>query len=285
MTAATLKRTVTATAAVEAKLTYPTELLAKKALLEPLANTEAPADGFCAFCGKPHLKGTAVVSFSPEPTFNDNFNLKSRTSDYLCGSCAATSLKVFQTKYGKALVCEDGIFPCAKNDDIAYWLLNPPAGPWYMHLGTKSRQHITWKTPVNLSQDVFFVQLNSLVLTMRRAALVAQKDAALRLVACVNQARGLKSKSAALRTPYVNPCRELDDPIFGVLRREVLELAVLNPSMQADVQILQAALPGEVWALSATLYATENSVKPAAIDVSADVAAELNPKSKDPVVS
>lgn len=259
--------------AVDAVL-YPSGLLAQVTGLRPVTNAIADADGNCAFCGKPHLKGDAVAAYKPKPSFNDGFNLANRTGNYLCGSCEATNLSCFQTKYGKALVCSEGMFPCAKNEDIAYWLLNPPEGPWYLHQSSRKRQHIVWKTPVNQSRELFFVQLNSLTLTLRRHAVVAQLEAAKTLVSAVNHARGLKSKATMLRTPFVNPCRNLDDPIFGLIRREVLELVSSSPSLQPHLNTLQAALPGEIWAMSATLYA-EKSVKPEALDPAEDIAKDL----------
>lgn len=248
-------------------LRYPSDLLANATQMHHVTDTHADADGHCAFCGKPHAKGDAVAKLVTEKSFNDIFPMANRTGKYLCGGCQATWIPFFQTNRPKMVISERGMFSFASNNDIAYWLTNPPEGPFLMYYGNKKSQHIAWKSPVNLSRDLFFVQFGDTVFTIRREAMLAQRDAALRLIAAVNTERQLSSKAHRLNSPFVNPVRAVDDLIFGVVRGEVLALVAAKPEFAADLKLLQTATPGEVWAMSATLYADPGPHTPTPVTI------------------
>jgi len=218
---------------------------------------KAEQAGICAMCGQRHEVGEMVSPFVPTDSFMDYQFLRCKTSSIACGWCAAMWNDVFTQKALKTVICTDGIFPAASNVNIAYWLLNPPNGDWIWVMGDQKKQHIIWRSPVNRSREIFQIQNGEVTHTIRRDRLMPAVDASRRLADKASDGR----KGAKLKSPFVRLSRDVDDPAHGAIRSDLHVLSLTNPDVGADIRFIQSLTVGEMWALTALLYA-EPSEKP-----------------------
>ncbi len=218
----------------------------------------AKEPGLCAMCGQRHDIGDPVTPFAPTDSFTDFPALRAKSSRLICGWCAATCNDLFTQKALKTVICREGVFPAASNAHIAYWLLNPPEGPWLWIQGDQKKQHIIWRTPVNNSRDVYQVRHGEQVLSIRRERLLPACDTARRLAKAASEGR----KGAALKSPFVRLSRDLDDPAHGCIRPDLHARALTDKAVQDDIRHLQRLSPGELWALTALLYAQPERPQP-----------------------
>jgi CRISPR type IV-associated protein Csf1 len=237
----------------------PSQIAVQAAGRPPMGVLKAPTSGRCAMCGQTHAEGELVTPFAPEDSFTDYGSLKAPASKVLCGWCAATWNADFTQKALKTVMCKDGVFAAASNADIAYWLKNPPEGQWIWVMGDQKRQHIVWRATVNASTEMFQVRLGESNMTVRRKKVVEAVDAARRLATAASVGR----KGAPLKSPFLRLSRDLDDPSHGAIRRDLHRRAATEPDIQKDIAIVQSCTPGELWALTAALYAAPSVERPA----------------------
>ena len=265
----------------------------------PLGQIAAPEDGHCALCGHAHAAGDRVNLFCPPDSFMDYPQLRRKDSRLMCGWCSGLWNDFFTQRALKSVICKDGVYPAASNANIAYWLLNPPQGDWMWVMGDQQKQHIVWYAPVNSSQDVFQIQTGSnYLLTIRRSKLLPALQACRRLseIASIGR-KGAALKSpfirlsrdlddpahGAIRTdllemmhaelvtataeaaeapdaPAPNP--QLKIPAKAPKVKSFME--ILTPALQQEirdlVRLVRQLTPGEIWAMTAMLYA--DPVKP-----------------------
>ena len=220
---------------------------------------KAKTAGRCAMCGHSHIEGELITPFAPEDSFTDFGSLKASASKFLCGWCAATWNADFTQKALKTVMCKDGVFAAASNADIAYWLTNPPTGHWIWVMGDQKRQHIVWRATVNTSTEMFQVRLGESNMTVRRKKVFEALEAARRLATAASVGR----KGAPLKSPFLRLSRDLDDPSHGGIRGDLHRRAATEPEVQKDIAIIQTCTPGELWALTAVLYASPSAERPA----------------------
>lgn len=233
----------------------PSDLTVEAAGLSLSGGMAATAPGRCAMCGKPHASGDKVQPFVFGTGFTDVPALADLGSRFTCLSCVAVWNENFMRTYSKSVICREGVFPAARNDHIAYWLLNPPKPPFIFILSDQKQQHLVWRAPVNLSNEVFAVRFGIKVLVIRRAKLQPAVDAARALALAASTVPN--RRGAALKSPFVSLAREHDNTKHGVLRADVLACVATSPQLQAHVDYLAGCTDGEIWALTALLYAKE----------------------------
>jgi CRISPR type IV-associated protein Csf1 len=221
---------------------------------------KAKTPGFCAMCGHPHAVGEPVTPFEPGDSFTDYSSLRCSTSKFICGWCTAAWHVDFTQTALKTVICSDGVFPAASNAHIAYWVLNPPSGEWIWVMGDQKRQHIVWRATVNTSSELFQIRWGELNLTVRRRQVVIAEQAARRLACAASANR----KGAALKSPFIRLSRDLTEPMHGTIRRDLHAMAATDAQVKADIAVLQSCTPGELWALTAVLYATPSPQRPQA---------------------
>lgn len=238
----------------------PSELTCQAAGLKPVGTVEARSPGVCAMCGAQHEKGELVVDFEPLVTFTDWSALRYAGSPVICRFCKAMWNREFTQTHIKSVICSEGVFPAASNDHLAYWILNPPEGPWLFLQGDQKVQHVVWRAPVNRSKDLFHVRAGESVLSIRRQRVVDGAAAAKELAAIATAIRTVK-KSTPLKSPFVSLSRDLDALSQGSLRRELLTHAKTDAKTAELVQFILSMTAGELWGLTSVMYAT-NPHKP-----------------------
>ena len=236
----------------------PSRVALQAASRAPVGALKAKSDGECAFCGCAYSAGNLVMPFAPEKSFTDYGSMKKPCSKFLCGWCAGTWTVDFTQKALKTVMCSDGVFAAASNADIAYWLTNPPKGEWIWVMGDQKRKHIVWRATVNTSQELFQIRHGENNMTIRRDHLMKAVEAARSLAIVASTGR----KGAALKSPFIRLSRDLDEPVHGMIRDDLHKLAQTDVQIQYDVRLLQCCTPGELWALTALLYAEPSADKP-----------------------
>lgn len=230
----------------------PSELVLRACGRQPLG-APAKKPGRCAMCGFEHQPGDMVEPFKPGDSFTDWSSLRNPESRVVCGWCAAVRGKEFTQTYAKSVVCSEGLFPFAKNDHIAYWLLNPPSGPFLMFASDQKIQHVIWRTDVSRSPDVYNIRYGEQQFMIRREKLLSGLDACRQITAALNAGR----KKAAINTPFKLLSRDLSSLDHGALRSDVLELAKSDTAVQQAINELMTLTHGEIWGLNALIYAKE----------------------------
>jgi|APLak6261703504_1056268.scaffolds.fasta_scaffold02539_3 CRISPR type IV-associated protein Csf1 len=238
------------------KMISPSKLAIQASAHQGFKPIGIPAEkaGVCMMCGFPHAEGELVVSSSLSSTFT-NWGDLANNSDIVCGYCAAVSQDPWTQAWMSSVITESGVYKFASNNDIAFWLLNPPNAPFIMMRGDQKTQHLVWRTPVNYSPDVYQVRFGEKMLIIRRKQLILARDAALRLSARIADGSSKKSAAKSFHTPFVKPVRDMDSLIAGQLRPQIVAIGNDEPAVAADLHIINQCTPGEIWALTAVLYA------------------------------
>jgi CRISPR type IV-associated protein Csf1 len=236
----------------------PSKIAVMAAGRQPLSAIKAKEAGVCAMCGYPHSPGDPIAPFAPTDSFTDYPALKRPQSPVICGWCAATWNADYTQTALKTVMCSEGVFAAASNADIAYWLHNPPKGDWIWVMGDQKRQHIVWRATVNTSKEMFQVRQGENNMTIRRARVFEAVKSARRLAAAASKGR----KGAPLKSPFVRLSRDLDEPMHGAIRNDLQALAKTSLEVKSDIRLIQSCTPGELWALTAALYAEPNPERP-----------------------
>lgn len=236
----------------------PSQIAVEAAGVKPRGVLKARSSGVCAMCGIAHDAGELIAPFAPTDSFTDYGALADRASKFICQWCAATWTADFTQSFLKTVMCKTGVYGAASNALIAHWIQNPPEGPWIWVNGIQQRQHVVWKAPVNTSRDIFQVQFDEFAMTIRRAKVLEAQQAARRLAAAASAGR----RGAPLKSPFNSLDRELKEVGHGRIRYDLMKMAETDPAIRADVDVLHTCTAGEVWALTAVLYAEPASDVP-----------------------
>ncbi len=234
-------------------LLYPSDFVLSACGRQAPEGVPATTAGRCTMCGKPHGIGDEVLPFEPESSFTDYAELAQPGSAWLCTACMGVWNGEFTQTYAKVVVTPEGIFPAAKNDHIAWWLMNPPSTPWMFFLSDQKRQHLVWRTPVNRHSEIFQVRFGNKVLSIRHAMLAKAITAVNEICAALSKTR----KGAPFKSPYRSLNRELSDFAHSQLRSDAYQLVEENSEMQGYLHTLLSLTAGEIWALTAVLYAKD----------------------------
>jgi CRISPR type IV-associated protein Csf1 len=152
------------------------ELVCRSMNIEPnLSETvKAEFDAFCGYCGVELKEGDAVHLLKFKKSFIDQNLCADGSSKYACPHCneIMNRSKFLLPKLSTGIFTEQGAYPVGKNTNRAYFLKNPPKPPFLFSVNIGQSQHIVWKAPVNLSNEVFFVQLSNHVISINHKKLM-----------------------------------------------------------------------------------------------------------------
>lgn len=233
----------------------PSHLTVMAAGLQPIGIWRAGTPCRCAMCGTAIQTGELADNFLPGDSFTDHPALAAKSSGVICGDCKAVWRKEFLQKYSKSVICEEGVFPFAKMENQAYWLLNPPNTPFIMMLSDQQQQHLVWRAPVNLSRDLYQIRFGGSVLTIRRPVLLEALAASKYLAGRLNEG----AKKPAFKSPFERLDWNMADLRHGRLRHEAL--ALRDEEALKAIALLRSITPGEAWALC-VLLAGKEPVRP-----------------------
>lgn len=245
------------------ELISPSRLAIEAAGMHP-KGSPASEPGCCSLCGHAYAVGDLVASAAMPDTFTNWGEIASPGSPFKCGYCATVVNDPWTQAWMNAVICREGVFKFASNADIAAWLLNPPEGPFVMTKGDQQRQHLVWRTPVNYNREIFRLRIGEKLVTIRRQHLQEARDAAIKLSDLMKLERESDAKrgrkpAREFINPFIAVAREMDSLQAGQIRQEALALAVSNPEADNCLKTLLRCTPGEIWGLTAVLYAEPSS--------------------------
>ena len=247
-------------------------------LVPPTGLTPAQEDTFCTRCGQPVAKGDPVKEFPyhGNKTFMDAHDLACR-GDYRvsCQWCVLACGKEVMSKCSATLFTPNGAYPLNTDNNRAWFFLNPPRPPYLVTIANARSQHLVWRTPVTLDNEMISVRFGLNLYTIRHTLLMRQVDLCLEAADIINnyhrqkkEKEGVKGKVKTVPHPFVCLDRDCADPAHGMLWPNIYEITKKNEKLQDIVQELQRATLGELWAL-ATLVKTNrpDPVKPEKIQL------------------
>ena len=213
---------------------------------------EAPAvalmDTRCATCGDAISRHQNCVEREKEYSFNDHHFMADPLSIYLCGPCARVMKADYMSKYSDVVITRTAVYPFSKNVDRSWFFLNPPKPPFVMHVHDSKNQHLTWRSPVNLSQELYRVRLGQNVLNIRRPIL---KEAIARhadLTQRLSEIRGYEVNR--IHDKFDSTGRSLKSSTATTIRGHVRALASSHPDVAKKLRFFDEIMTaGETWAL------------------------------------
>lgn len=208
----------------------------------------------CAMCGA-HLQAGELADPIGKDTFGESFNNKldmHHDGTVLCGDCIALWCKDFLQSYSKSYACEDGVYKLASNEDVQAFMLRPPKTPFVAIFNSRQQQHMIWRTPLSLSQDVMTVRVDDdLIRIDRQLALDGAR--AWRTVEACMKTIGMKGLPVRLE-------RTLSDQDTGVIRSDVIKAVSAHSTEGAQaIGVLHRLRMGEWWALCALRYIDQDA--------------------------
>jgi CRISPR type IV-associated protein Csf1 len=229
------------------------ELVCRQAGLNPqgaIGTTET----FCLMCGRIIHSGEHRSTFRPSSSFMDSPELCARDkSTQVCGYCVHLTNKSLMLKTQLVCVTQEHVIPAAKLVHKKWLLLNPPEPPFVFLQTDAKLAHMIWRTPITVSQDMWYVRLGGRQLTVRlrlvRKALERFKGIAERFEAA-------KHPKQPLRHPFSTLDFELRDLHAWRIRGDVASFLDAH-----DSDLILALKPGEYWAL-AILTSKQKPEKP-----------------------
>lgn len=189
----------------------------------------------CSHCARPIAAGSLYQSPKLGEFFSDTRDLAC-ASGVVCWQCTHLRKKTMLNGLSFTLVTKDAIYPIAKHENKAWLFLTPPAGPFLALHSSATMQHLAWRTPVTLDNNLINIRFGPRLYTVRPAVVRKGVEIADR----INMNTG---KS------YVNPLM-LDQKAMafyhGLINPKARELLT-----DQEVDFLTNIIrPGERWALS-----------------------------------
>lgn len=208
----------------------------------PLKN-ETSENIVCALSGWPILPnepmGINANRTNVGSTFHDEPDLVDRTSNVVNEWSLNLLRGEFLKAPGNAVITEEGFFKFSTARDIAWWLLNPPTTPFIMAKKTiLNPQHVLWKAPVNLSNQIFFMQQGNNLLKINRANVFKTLD----ILSSTQNYRGkIEENPEEKKTKKDNDIAPVH-PFFSLdsFSKDAMNFAVDHPTLNAiGVKMLQ----------------------------------------------
>lgn len=138
-----------------------------------VSSKTAEFDSRCGVCGGEIQSGDPCDDLVFPSSFTNQRELANFSAPYRCLGCSSVMAdKRFQMQLSTVVITPDSIFPFAKKIHRGYFLLNPPNPPFSMVIGVSKQQHVIWRSPVNLDNKRFQIQLGDERITIRHNFLI-----------------------------------------------------------------------------------------------------------------
>ncbi len=256
------------------RMISPSEVLAQAIGLEP-EGVEANHSGMCVTCGAPYGEKDIVIRANFPDSFTNWAALGNPSGTHQCGWCAAVAPHI--QKLQCLIASRDGVSRLLSNNEIADLINNPPTPPFVAHIGMVGKSsHVTWRTPVSLSRDVFFVRDGEQVIQINRSKVltaVRDNDRLRTLYSAYLNERYEAAKAGRKKGDKIaKPPREfLKGSVLrlvsgfghaesGMVRGEYLKFAE-EKKLEGDlapaeiIGSLMSLSPGDAWGLQKMIYA------------------------------
>ena len=217
------------------------ELVCRQAGLSPQGIMGSTTET-CVMCGRLIHPGEHRSTFRPSSSFMDALELCARDkSTKICGYCVHLTAKELMLKTQLVCITRDRVIPAARLAHKKWLLLNPPEPPFVFLQTDTKLSHMIWRTPITVSQDLWYVRLGGRQLTVRLPLVKKALDHFKRI------AEGFEASKPTqkLRHPFTSLDFELRNPNAWRIRRDV------KPYLRVeDFNCIVKLRPGEYWALA-----------------------------------
>ncbi len=237
----------------DAAPTTASQLFRRAAGIQPVG-TPLEAASSCTMCGAALHAGDLAVLVTKD-TFGESFNNKLDVrvaSPHICGDCMALWDKLFLQNNSKSYATGHGVYRLTSNEDVQALFLSPPVAPYAVIFNTRQQQHMMWRTPLGLSQDVIVLRIDDELLYVRRQ-LALDGARAWRETEVLMKKIGLKGFPAVIE-------RTLSKVAMGTVRSDVAKaVSAHSEAGAAAISALQQLRMAEWWALCALRYIDQDA--------------------------
>lgn len=206
----------------------------------PAEGTISNTPVICGMCGQHVAAGERRSTFKPSSSFMDVQDLCAG-SNKLCGYCVHLTDKLLMLWTQHACITTTGVYPARKLAHKQWLLLNPPTPPFVFVQSNTTLSHLIWRTPVTMSQDLWYMRISGRQFTIRFPLVKATLE---RFTQLSKRFEDSKPKWP-LRHPFTHLDFDLRDPAAWEIRQDVQKYLE-----KEDRQLLNNLRPGEFWALT-----------------------------------
>lgn len=180
------------------------QMIAKYHPINMVSSTHADHDSHCGICGGAIKAGDACDEMVLTKTFTNQNDLADMSAPYRCVGCASIMADGrFQMQLSSVVITPQAIYPFAKKVDRGFFLINPPEPPFAMVIGVSKQQHVVWRSPINLNNRRFQIQLGDDRVAIRHSRLMDAVNAVKSIHACdISEIIGKKNKVKENASPF-----------------------------------------------------------------------------------
>ncbi|WP_347364487.1 type IV CRISPR-associated protein Csf1 [Vibrio vulnificus] len=180
------------------------QMIAKYHPINMVSSTHADHDSHCGICGGAIKAGDACDDMVLTKTFTNQNDLADMSAPYRCVGCASVMADGrFQMQLSSVVITPQAIYPFAKKVDRGFFLINPPEPPFAMVIGVSKQQHVIWRSPINLNNRRFQIQLGDDRVAIRHSFLMEAVSAVKSIHACdIAATIGNKTKIKENASPF-----------------------------------------------------------------------------------
>jgi CRISPR type IV-associated protein Csf1 len=155
----------------------PSRLFCEAYGLQPVGPETATLAGqVCVTCGVEIALGAPVRLAQDRvetPSFNNRRHLADRRSPYICGHCEASWDTAYRRPpFANSMTTREGVFSMSRRQDIAWFMVHPPAPPFMMQWTVGKNQCMIWRGVVSWDDELLQIRMGDDVGTIRRSVVL-----------------------------------------------------------------------------------------------------------------
>lgn len=234
--------------ATASKAIGPSKMACQALGLKPEYETKAAMDTDCAMCGDPIAKNESCADRVDGPLFNDHTSMANALSVYICGACRRVTRADYMAGYSDVVITPKAVYPFGTNVARSWFLLSPPKPPFVMHVHDSKNQHLTWRSPINLSQSLLRIRMGNHLLTVRVPIL---KEAVARYEPFAEMIRSITGREMVSRihNKFESSARALKSNFACLVKDNVRAMSLTHKPVAAELEFYDRMTIGETWAL------------------------------------
>jgi CRISPR type IV-associated protein Csf1 len=229
--------------------------------LPPGTGNQAETPTHCSACGVHIAAGDDMAWLRPnQKSFTDWQYLTHESFDDgavpVCPHCAALFGQAFvqqiQSRAAAAVYSNEGAWMLTRDSERKWFLLTPPNPPYVAMIATTMGQHVAWRAPLTLDNNLIRIAVGRRVITINRPRLMEASSLCFgiadRVRAEMKKPDG-KPVTLVPNHPFVALDRKMEVSAHGVIRPSIRKWMSSN-EMDAEIAMLESLGDGELWGLS-----------------------------------
>lgn len=217
------------------------EFVCRQAGLSPKGSIGSTRE-ICVMCGGVIQPGEYRSTCRFSSSFMDYAELCGRGSTKLCGWCGHMTNKALMLRTQKVCITEKKVLLAAGVAGTKWLLLNPPEPPFLFLQGDTKLSHMIWRTPLTVSQDLWYVRVGARLLTVRLPLVHKAME-------CFKRIAERFSAETNPKWPLKHPFTTLDFKVRDV-NAWTIRHDVMRHLHSEDLNLIMKLRPGEYWAVA-----------------------------------